>query len=110
MNALKKIVLSRSLKKAEWNNTEILSNRIAERIGELKRTPGKAIVAWAGAGLVKTLTELDLVDEYRLIVNPTILGGGTRLFDGVSARKLKLVRTMQVGNELAVLCHEPVRS
>ena len=68
------------------------------------------IVAWAGAGLVKTLSELNLVDEYRLIVNPVLLGSGTRLFEGVPNRKLKLVRTMQVGDELAVLCHEPVHS
>ena len=110
MNALKKVVLSRTLTTAEWNNTEIISDRIGERIRELKNSPGRAIVAWAGAGLVKTLSELNLVDEYRLIVNPVLLGSGTRLFEGVPNRKLKLVRTMQVGDELAVLCHEPVHS
>ncbi|MGV3623056.1 MAG: dihydrofolate reductase family protein [Archangium sp.] len=108
MNVLKKVVLSRTLTRPAWNNTEITDD--VDRIRQLKKSPGKAMVAWAGAGLVKTLTELDLVDEYRLIVNPVILGSGTRLFDGVSHRKLKLVRTMQLGDELAVLCHEPVRS
>lgn len=108
MNALKKVVLSRTLTKPAWNNTEIISD--ASRIAALKKEPGKAIVAWAGAGLVKTLTELDLVDEYRIVVNPVLLGRGTRLFEGIAARTLKLVRTMQVGDELTVLCHEPTAS
>src|SRR5687767_1960909 len=69
MNALPKIVLSRTLQQAAWANTRIVSDRVAETITELKRQPGKPIVAWAGAGLVSTLRRLDLVDEYRLIVH-----------------------------------------
>lgn len=109
MNALPKVVLSRTLAKAEWNNTTIVGDRVAETITELKRQPGKPIVAWAGAGLVATLTELRLVDEYRLIVHPVVLGSGTPLFLPQPTRqRLKLVRTMQLGQSLAVLCYEPV--
>lgn len=110
MNALPKIVLSRTLQRAEWNNTTILRDRVGETLAELKRTPGKPIVAWAGAGLVATLAELDLVDEYRLIVHPVLLGRGTPLFQGVTARRqLQLVRTTQLGGKLVVLCYEPKR-
>ncbi len=80
MNALPKLVLSRTLERAEWNNTQILRDGVAERLTELKREPGKPIVAWAGAGLVRTLGDLGLVDEYRLIVTPVLLGGEPRCF------------------------------
>lgn len=111
MNALPKIVLSRSLQRADWNNTRIVSDNVLETLGELKQQRGKPIVAWAGAGLVSTLTRLDLVDEYRLIVCPVVLGGGTAFFaDPQLKPKLKLVRTTQLGSSVVVLCYEPVRT
>ncbi|HKY35545.1 MAG TPA: dihydrofolate reductase family protein [Polyangiaceae bacterium] len=109
MNALPKIVLSRTLERTEWNNTRIVKDRVEETLRELKSQPGKPIVAWAGVGLVSTLTRLRLVDEYRLIVHPVRLGRGTRLFEDSEARQpMNLVRTMQLGKNLAVLCYEPV--
>jgi dihydrofolate reductase len=108
MNALPKIVLSRTLQKATWNNTTILRDDVGARLRELKRTPGKPIVAWAGADLVATLAELDLVDEYRLLVQPVVLGRGTPLFQRIATRrKLELTRTTQLGRNIAVLCYEP---
>lgn len=110
MNALPKIVLSRTLQKATWNNTTVLRDNIAAHLRELKQTPGKPIVAWAGAELVATLAELDLIDEYRLLVQPVVLGGGTPLFQRIgSRRKLRLTRTTQLGRKIAVLCYEPER-
>lgn len=109
MNALPKVVLSTTLKEATWNNAQIFKDRVGERIAALKREPGKPIVAWAGAGLVATLTELDLVDEYRVLVQPVLLGAGTPLFKGITGRRdLKLVRTSQLGPNIAVLCYEPI--
>lgn len=110
MNALPKVVLSTTLKAPKWNNTRVVSGDVAATIGALKREPGKPIVAWAGAGLVRTLAEHDLVDEYRLIVHPTVLGSGTPLFQGVAKRRdLQLVRTTQLGSQLVVLCYESKR-
>lgn len=109
MNALPKVVLSRTLEHAAWNNTRIVSDRVAETLTELKRQPGKPIVAWAGAGLVSTLSRLGLVDEYRVIVHPVLLGKGTPMFQGIEDRQqLRLVRTTQLGSQLVVLCYEPV--
>jgi dihydrofolate reductase len=105
MNALPKVVLSRTLATATWNNTRII--RDAEEIHALKREPGKPIVAWAGAGLVSTLTRLGLVDEYRLVVHPVVLGRGTPLFD--QPLRLRQVRTQNLGGGISVLCYEPVR-
>ncbi|UJR85745.1 dihydrofolate reductase family protein [Sandaracinus amylolyticus] len=110
MNALPKIVLSRTLERADWQSTRVVHDRVGETIRELKQQPGKPIVAWAGAGLVATLGALDLVDEYRLIVHPVLLGGGTPMWKGIEQRRgLKLVRTTQLGQRLVVLCYEPDR-
>jgi dihydrofolate reductase len=110
MNALPKVVLSRSLERAEWNNTTIVRDNVKETLLELKRQPGKPVVAWAGAGLVATLAEHDLVDEYRVIVCPVVLGGGTPLFSKKLETRLQLVRTAQLGSSVVVLCYEPVRA
>jgi dihydrofolate reductase len=111
MNALPKLVLSRTLERADWNNTRLLKERVPETLTELKQQPGKPIVAWAGAGLVATLAAHDLVDEYRLIVHPVLLGQGKPLFPALAARRgLRLVRTTQLGQQLVVLCYEPARS
>jgi dihydrofolate reductase len=111
MNALPKVVISRTLQHAEWKNTRIVGDGVKETINELKQQPGKPIVVWAGAGLVSTLTRLDLVDEYRLIVCPVVLGSGTPYFaDPEFKPKLRLVRTTQLGSSVAVLCYEPVRT
>lgn len=105
MNALPKLVLSRTLEHATWNNTRIV--RDAEEIAALKREPGKPIVAWAGASLVSTLARLGLVDEYRLVVHPVVLGRGTPLFR--EPVRLRQVRTQTLGDSLTVLCYEPIR-
>lgn len=109
MNALPKVVLSRTLERATWNNTTIVRDNVAERINELKQTPGKPIVAWAGANLVSTLARLNVIDEYRLIVHPVLLGKGTPLFQDIAERKrLRLTRTTQLGRNIVVTCYEPV--
>jgi dihydrofolate reductase len=109
MNSLPKLVLSRTLEHAAWNNTRILKDGVAEELTRLKAEPGKPIVAWAGADLVATLMRLKLVDELRLIVHPILLGTGTPLFQGREPRQpLRLVRTTQLGESLVVLCYEPI--
>jgi dihydrofolate reductase len=110
MNALPKVVLSRTLQRAAWSNTSIVSSDVRQAITALKQQPGKPIVAWAGPSLVATLAELDLVDEYRLVVCPALLGGGTPYFKNPElVRGLKLVRTTQLGAQVVVLCYEPTR-
>jgi dihydrofolate reductase len=108
MNALPKIVLSRTLKTATWNNTRIVDD--AGAIAEVKRQPGKAIAVWGGANVIASLAKLGLIDEYRVIVHPVLLGGGTPLFQDIAAATpLKLVRTTALGEDLTVSCYQPVR-
>jgi len=110
MNRLPKIVFSRTLEKAEWNNTRLIKDHIAEEILKLKQQPGKELALFGSAHLMSTLTQLDLIDEHRIMVNPVILGGGNPLFKRTNdTLSLKLVKTRVFGNGNVLLCYQPDR-
>jgi dihydrofolate reductase len=98
LNSGKKVVVSTTLTDPEWQNTTVISDDVPGQIAKLKAdTDGVILVAGSGT-LVGTLLEHDLVDELRLMVFPTILGRGKRLFpDGIDRRKLRLVEARTVG-------------
>jgi dihydrofolate reductase len=98
LNSDPKYVVSTTLEHPEWHNTTVLSGDAAEEVRRLKdKTDGVILVAGSGT-LVRTLLEHDLVDELRLMVFPTILGRGTRLFpDGIDRLKLRLAEVKTVG-------------
>jgi dihydrofolate reductase len=103
MNAIPKIVFSKTLKKVEWNNTRIVQENIAKEISKLKQQPGKDIAIFGSSNLAANLSPLDFVDEYRIMINPVILGKGHPLFNGIDNRlDLKLVKakTFNSGNVL----------
>ena len=93
-----KVVVSTTLTDPEWQNTTVISADVAEEIAKLKeRTEGVILVAGSGT-LVATLLGADLVDELRLMVFPTILGRGTRVFpDGIDRLKFTLAEAKTVG-------------
>jgi dihydrofolate reductase len=93
-------VVSRTLKDPEWQNTTVISGDAAEEIAQLREnTAGVILVAGSGT-LVATLLSENLVDELRLMVFPTLLGRGRRLFpDGIDRLKLKLAETRTVGSD-----------
>jgi dihydrofolate reductase len=97
MNAMPKLVVSRSLEQAaEWKNSTVVQGDLAAAVQERKRT--QDIMVMGSAGVVRTLMASDLVDEYRLMVFPLILGEGTRLFPNGSAPvNLALVSAQTVG-------------
>ncbi|MGA7416734.1 MAG: dihydrofolate reductase family protein [Acidimicrobiales bacterium] len=98
LNSGKKVVVSTTLTDPEWQNTTVISDDVPGQIAKLKAdTDGVILVAGSGK-LVGTLLEHDLVDELRLMVFPTILGRGKRLFpDAIDRRKLHLVEARTVG-------------
>ena len=98
LNRDPKLVVSTTLEDPEWENTTVISENVADQIARLKdETDGVILVAGSGT-LVKTLLETNLVDELRLMVFPTILGRGRRLFpDGIDRLKLKLAESRTVG-------------
>jgi dihydrofolate reductase len=92
MNGMPKYVVSKTLTQADWNNSTILSGDLAEEVTALKQQDGGDILVAGSASLVRGLTDLGLVDEYRLMTFPIVLGEGKRLFDGISdAATLNLV-------------------
>jgi len=83
MNSMPKYVVSRTLTRADWNNSTVLDGDLATQVSALKAQDGGDILVAGSATLVRGLTDLGLVDEYRLMVFPIVLGEGKRLFDGV---------------------------
>ncbi len=87
-----KIVFSKTLEKVEWKTTRIIKDHIAEEVLRMKQQPGKDMLILGGAGLVSTFMNLGVIDEYHLVVNPIVLGGGKPLFKDVKERhRLKLM-------------------
>lgn len=80
MNALPKVVFSRTLTEAPWETARIASGDLSEEIAALKREAGGDILAWGGASFAQSLIAANLIDEYRLVVNPVIAGEGLRIF------------------------------
>jgi dihydrofolate reductase len=102
-----KYVVSSTLKSPEWNNSTVIRGDVAEEIVKLKQDGSGDILVNGSARLVETLMEHDLVDEYRLMVFPVVLGSGKRLFrDGADAKPLKVVETRPAG-ETVILRLEP---
>ncbi len=111
MNSLPKIVFSRTLARADWNNTRLLNGNIAEEITRLKQSPGKDWLLFGSANLASTFTRLGLIDEYRLMVNPVILGSGQALFQGVpETMALRLANNKTFGNGNVLLSYQPDKS
>jgi dihydrofolate reductase len=95
-----KYVVSTTLQEPSWQNTTVISGDVAREVARLRdETDGVILVAGSGT-LVATLLEADLVDELRLMVFPTILGRGRRLFpDGIDRRRLTLAESRLVGSD-----------
>jgi dihydrofolate reductase len=111
MNAMPKIVFSKTLDKAEWNNTTLVKGDLAAEVAKLKQQPGKDLIIFGSANLGGSLTKVGLIDEYRIIVNPIVIGKGTPLFQRIDAQlKLKLLRTRIFDSGNVLLVYEPVRA
>ena len=100
LNADPKYVVSTTLEAPPWQNTTVISDNVVDKISKLKdETEGLILVAGSGT-LVRTLLEADLMDELHLMVFPTILGRGRRLFpEGIDRLKLRLAETKTVGSD-----------
>jgi dihydrofolate reductase len=98
LNSAKKVVVSTTLTDPEWQNTKVISDDVPEQVAKLKADSDSVILVAGSGTLVGTLLDHDLVDELRLMVFPTILGRGKRLFpEGIDRRKLRLVEARTVG-------------
>jgi dihydrofolate reductase len=106
---ISKIVFTRTLKNVDWKNTQLKKEVIKEEVLELKRQAGKNILV-GSPSLIVALGQLDLIDEYQLAVQPTVLGSGLPLFKNVKDRiNLKLLKTKTFGCGAVTLYYEPTK-
>jgi dihydrofolate reductase len=102
-NALPKIVFSKTIQKAEWNNSRIMRGNLVEEVLKLKKQPGKDISA-GSISIFQELMRHNLIDEYWLVVHPLIWTKGKRLFDNTNDKiDLRLVDTMSFKSGAVVL-------
>jgi len=108
MNNYPKYVVSNTLTEAAWTNSHVIKGDLAAEVGRLKAEVDKDILVFGSGTLVKSLVALGLVDEFRLMTFPIILGKGAKLFDDtVGEHKLKLVKTDVFPTGTTVLTYEP---
>lgn len=110
LNSLTKYVVGPDLTPEEltWQDTHHIKDNIVEEISQLRQKPGKDLLVYGSATLIQTLVQHDLVDEYRLMIHPVILGKGKKLFqDGLDKKELRLVSTKTFPTGLVLLTYTP---
>jgi dihydrofolate reductase len=108
MNSVPKVVFSRTLTKAEWSNTRLVSENAQAEVAALKRQAGKDVYIFGSAQFSSVLHEKGLIDEYRLCVTPLLLGGGNSLFKPSPVRfKLKLLEARPLRSGCMILRYQP---
>jgi len=109
MNTLPKIVFSGTLKKADWNNSRLVKANAAMEIAKLKQQPGKDMVILGSAALASALLNEGLIDEYRVILTPLLIGSGHPLFQEITRRiRFRLQKTKLLSSGVVVLYYEPL--
>jgi dihydrofolate reductase len=108
MNDLPKVVFSRTMGKASWNNTRLMKGEPAAEMRRMKKESGQDMVIMGSGSIISQLAEERVIDEYQMVVVPVVLGKGRTMFDGVKEKLgMKLVRSRVFGNGNVFLCYEP---
>lgn len=106
INAMPKHVVSSTAEIADWNGSTLEGDLVAE-IARLREAPGQDILVFGSAQLVQALTRAGLIDEFRLMVYPVVVGAGKRLFQDDTAATLRLVDTKSFATGVVVLTYHP---
>ncbi len=111
MNELPKIVFSKTLQEVKWNISRLVKENIADEIFKMKHQPGKDMMIFGSGSIVSTFMQHGLIDEYRIIVNPIVLGNGNLLFKGINGKQnLKLLNTKMFDSGIVILFYEPAQA
>jgi dihydrofolate reductase len=106
MNRVQKIVFSKTLNKASWNNTMLLNEISREKILQLKTLPGKDMIIWGGVTLASAFIEQNLFDEYRISIAPIVIGKGQSISKNVTkGLRLKLLNTQIFSNGVVTMTY-----
>lgn len=109
MNKSEKIVFSRTLESADWNNTQVIRENLIDEIKKLKQIPDKNMTILGSGSIVSQLAEHGLIDDYQLMIDPVIIGVGTPLFTGISNKiDLKLISTKTFKSGFILLLYQPM--
>jgi len=110
INSMAKHVASTTLERLEWENAELIEGDVADTVAKLKQQPGQDLVMYGCHDLMHTLSDHNLIDEYRILVHPVLLGKGRTLFeDGARPVNLELKDTAVISSGVVVLTYQPVR-
>jgi len=110
MNTLSKIVFSKTLDEVAWQNTKLVRDNIEEETKNMKKQPGKDMVLLGSGSIMSEFAQRGLIDEYRIMVNPVVLGNGKPLFTGIKDRlNLKLTNTRIFKSGNVLLYYRPDR-
>ncbi len=108
MNSLPKYVISKTLDKVEWNNSKLIKGNAADEIRKLKRSSNYDLDIFGSGKLISSLMGTDLIDEFRIMINPIILRKGTPLFTNINEKlKLELINTRSFKNGNLLLSYKP---
>jgi dihydrofolate reductase len=108
MNSMAKVVFSKTLDHASWNNTRLIKGDLVTEVRKLKEEPGPGMAIMGSGSIVAQLALENVIDEYQLMMNPLALGAGRSLFDGIREQlSLKLTRSRAFNNGKVFVCYEP---
>jgi len=108
MNNLQKVVFSRTLDRASWNNTKLVKGDLATEVRKMKQESGQGLVIMGSGTIVSQLAQEGLIDEFQIVVCPIVIGSGRSLFEGVTEKlNLKLTKSRTFGNGNVYTCYEP---
>ncbi len=111
MNKAEKIVFSRTMKKADWNNTRVVMGDIVGEIRKLKRTPGNALTLLGSGSILAQFAEEGLIDDYQIMIDPVAVGGGTPIFKEIKRKlDLRLTATKTFGSGVVLLSYQPLEA
>ena len=109
MNRSEKIVFSHTLERADWHNTRLVQGELLTEVRRLKAGTGSDLTILGSGSIVAQLAAAELIDEYRLLLNPVALGRGRSLFEGIGRPlHFRLTGTRSFGNGNLLLCYQPV--
>jgi dihydrofolate reductase len=108
MNNAEKIVFSKTMQKAEWNNTRVIKNNIVEEIKKMKQLPGKDMTILGSGSILTLFAENSLIDEYQIMIDPVAIGKGESIFKNMNRQlDLKLTSTRIFKSGTVLLCYKP---
>ncbi len=109
MNSMAKVIFSRSLMPASWNNARLVKGDLVSEIRKMKNESGPGMAILGSGSIISQLALAQVIDEYQMVVDPVALGKGRTMFDGIKEPiNLKVTKTRTFANGKVYLCYQPV--